>query len=76
VNVASGQGTPILDLARRVIEVCSTQSRIEMLPAREQEVVGFVADVGRMRSELHLEPPTEPLAYLSLMQARRLQVVL
>jgi hypothetical protein len=36
------------------------------LPARSIEVVRFVADVGRMRSVLGVEPPSDPLAALAL----------
>jgi UDP-glucose 4-epimerase len=65
INIGCGQGTPILALAEKVIEVTGTATQIEMLPAREMEVVGYVADIGRMRQRLGIEPPPEPLAHVA-----------
>jgi UDP-glucose 4-epimerase len=67
VNVASGRGVPILELAERIIHVTGSSSRIEFLAPREQEVVGFTADITNMRKRLRIDPPAEPLAYLELM---------
>jgi len=64
VNVGSGQGTAILDLARRILALIDTRSQIVLRPARSLEVVRFVAQVDRMRALLGLEPPADPLAYL------------
>ena len=67
INVASGKGTAILDLAQRILQLMDTPSRLAMRPARSAEVVRFTADVTRMRTLLGLEPPDDPLAYLPLM---------
>jgi UDP-glucose 4-epimerase len=67
VNVGSGRGVPILTLAERVAEVIGTGSVTELLPAREQEVVGFTADVTKMRTLLGLEPRDDLLLHLSSM---------
>jgi UDP-glucose 4-epimerase len=67
VNVASGTGTAILDLARRILDLVDSDSQIALRPARNAEVVRFVADVTRMRELLGLEPPADPLHALTHM---------
>jgi UDP-glucose 4-epimerase len=63
VNVGSGIGTKILDLANRVLEVSRSASKVVRVAAREIEVARFVADTRRMRS-LGLTPEADPLAHL------------
>jgi UDP-glucose 4-epimerase len=67
VNVASGKGTAILDLAHRILKLVNTTSQIVMRPARSAEVVRFTADVTRMGKLLGLEPPADPLYALERM---------
>jgi nucleoside-diphosphate-sugar epimerase len=67
VNIGGGRGVPILTLAERLIEVTGTRSTSELLPARQEEVVGFTADVTKMRTLLQLDPAEDPLHYLSTM---------
>jgi UDP-glucose 4-epimerase len=67
INVASGQGIPILTLAERVLAETGSPSRIEILKAREQEVLGYVADVRNMELYLGITPPEDPLACLATM---------
>jgi UDP-glucose 4-epimerase len=69
VNIGAGRGTRIMDLAARVCSAVGSASRIEVLPARGEEVVGFVADVTRLRTHLGIEPPADPLAGLAVMAA-------
>lgn len=64
VNIGSGSGTSLLELAERILALTGRRSRLEMLPARGAEVVRFVADVSRMRALLGIEPPADPLAAL------------
>jgi UDP-glucose 4-epimerase len=64
VNVGSGQGVPILALAERLIQDTGSNSAVEILAAREQEVVGYVADISSLRDLLGIEPSGDPLAYL------------
>jgi UDP-glucose 4-epimerase len=64
VNVGSGQGVPILALAERLIQETGSNSAVEILAAREQEVVGYVADISSLRDLLGIEPSGDPLAYL------------
>ncbi|HEX2034103.1 MAG TPA: NAD-dependent epimerase/dehydratase family protein, partial [Chloroflexota bacterium] len=64
INVASGTGTRILDLARRIARLAQTQASIKLLPEPEIGVTRFVANVDRMRQLLRIEPPLDPLAFL------------
>ena len=66
INVASGTGTKILDLARRIAELTLANARgpIRLMPGRAMEVTRFIGDPGRMAQMLGLEPPTDPLAHL------------
>lgn len=61
VNVGSGIGTPIVELAERILALTGTTSKLTVAPARSVEVARFTADVGRMRALLGLEPPADPL---------------
>lgn len=61
VNVGSGQGTPILELAERILQLIPTGSRLDLQPARAVEVAKFTAKVDLMRELLGLEPPADPL---------------
>jgi UDP-glucose 4-epimerase len=63
VNVGSGVGTKIVDLAERVLHVTRSKSKIVVTAPREIEVAKFVAETTRMRS-LGLVPETDPLQHL------------
>ena len=65
VNVGSGVGTPLRDLADRIARLPSREVGLRVLPARSIEVTRFVADVARMRGLLGLEPPADPLEGLT-----------
>lgn len=67
LNIGSGRGVTIFDLSRRVLELTGRRSPVEIVPARQTEVVRFVADVTRARQVLGLEPPPDPLAGLAEM---------
>ncbi len=64
VNVGSGQGVTLRELAARVRALPGVSVDLRVLPARSVEVTRFVADVTRMRDLLGLEPPAEPLVDL------------
>ena len=64
INIGSGTGTRIVDLARRIRLMAGSHSQLQLVPARAVEVVQYVARVDRMRQLLRLEPPSDPLAYL------------
>jgi len=65
MNVGSGTGTRIVDLARRIARLACGQPRIQLQPARAMEVTRFVANIERMRQVLNIEPPLDPLMYLT-----------
>lgn len=67
INIGSGIGTPLLELAQRILDLYHRRGELRMLPSRDAEVRRFVADVGRMRSLLGIEPPADPLADLHAM---------
>lgn len=76
INIGSGTGTRIVDLARRIRLMAGSHSQIHLAPARPVEVVQFVARVDRMRQLLQLEPSADPLANLpELVPTRPLAVL-
>jgi UDP-glucose 4-epimerase len=75
INVGSGQGTPILQLAERLIALAGAEARLDRQPARSVEVPRFTADISLMRELLGVKPPADPLFGLpQLWQARRQEV--
>ncbi|HWE52173.1 MAG TPA: NAD-dependent epimerase/dehydratase family protein [Bryobacteraceae bacterium] len=72
LNIASGKGTAISELASRVVSAAGSRSTIEIVPAREVEVMRFVADVGTACAVLNLRVPEDPLFGLpEVIQAAR-----
>jgi UDP-glucose 4-epimerase len=69
VNVATGRGTSLLDLALKILSVTLSNSRTVIEPPRSAEVVQFVADVSRMKHLLKIDPPADPLLGLAEMVA-------
>jgi UDP-glucose 4-epimerase len=67
INVASGSGTSLLDLADRLLGATQSDARLQLEPARSVEVTRFIANVELMRRELALEPPQDPLEGLAAM---------
>ena len=67
INVGSGTGTPILQLAKRIAWLTGGHSHVKLLPARSVEVTRFIANVDRMRKLLNIEPPIDALDHLSSM---------
>jgi UDP-glucose 4-epimerase len=64
INVASGTGTRLIDLARRIARLAEMPGHLRIQPARVAEVTRFIANVDRMRNLLEIEPPLDPLAHL------------
>jgi len=64
VNVASGKGTTIHELATRVLKQTSTQVPLQYVPRNPAEVMGFVADMNRAKSDLNIDLPEDPLSHL------------
>lgn len=68
INVGTGVGTPILELAQHILALSGSQSKLRQVPARSVEVRRYVADARRLADLLGLEP--EPnLAHLPAMVA-------
>jgi nucleoside-diphosphate-sugar epimerase len=65
INVGGGIGVALPQLAQRILDEIGSPSSVEILPARQVEVVRFVADVNRMRSVLPITPQLNPLAHLA-----------
>jgi UDP-glucose 4-epimerase len=65
INVGSGAGTILQDLAARVRSLPGVSIGLRVLPPRSMEVTRFVADVSLMRTVLRLEPPGDPLVNLT-----------
>jgi len=64
VNIGSGVGSSLHDLARRIQSLSERRVNLRILPARSAEVARFVAEVTRMRTLLGVEPPADPLEAL------------
>jgi UDP-glucose 4-epimerase len=75
INIGSGTGTRIVDLARRIRIAADSHSQIQLLPARPAEVVHFVARVDRMRQLLQVEPTSDSLAHLAEIIPNRFAVL-
>ena len=61
VNVGSGKGITIAELARRVVQLSRSSSPVQILPERKQEVGRFVADITRAKRLLGLSEPEDSL---------------
>ena len=69
INVGSGPGTRIVDLARRILRLADRQGHVGLQPARSMEVTRYIANVERMQQLLKIDPPLDPLAQLPKMFA-------
>ncbi len=68
INIGSGQGTALKDLAQRMLALTGSTAGIAIEPARPIEVRRFIAQIDRMKDRLGLTPPGDPLAELDQMQ--------
>jgi len=57
VNVGSGEGTTVAELAARILKLTNSNSQISWKLSRDVEVVRFVADTTRAKTRLGLNPP-------------------
>ncbi len=65
VNIGSGIGTTLQELARRVLELTGTRVEVETLPVRTFETMQFVADIGLAEKLLGIHRPVGPLSELA-----------
>lgn len=70
VNVGSGKGVTIAELARRVVELTHSSSPVQIVPERGPEVGRFVADIRRAKRLLGLPEPEDSLWALPQTLAR------
>jgi len=61
VNVGSGKGTTIAELAERILTILHSGSEIRWMPSRDMEVAQFVADTTNARKLLGLEHQDDSL---------------
>jgi UDP-glucose 4-epimerase len=64
INVASGTGTKIADLARRISRLADSPGETRIVPRRSIEVVRFIGATDRMTQLLGLAPAADPLSHL------------
>lgn len=59
INVGAGIGTPLAELAQRILTLSASQSRLRVLPVRGAEVRRYVTDPDKLKRLLSLvpEPP-------------------
>ena len=61
VNVGSGKGTTLPDLARRIVKLTKSTSPVCIVEERAEEVGRFVADITRGKRLLGIPEPENPL---------------
>ena len=69
LNIGSGVGTTIVELANRVVAAARSASTVTVLPQREGEVMRFVADPQAAVQAIGLAVPEDPLFALPLVIA-------
>jgi len=67
VNIGSGKGTNLFDLAQKIIHLTDSKSKIKVEPARSAEVVQFTAEITRFKKYFGIALPDDPLYLLSKM---------
>jgi UDP-glucose 4-epimerase len=67
INIASGTGTKIGDLARRIAHLADSRAEIRIVPRRDIEVSRFIGSTDRMVQLLGIIPAADPLAQLPSM---------
>jgi hypothetical protein len=60
VNIGSGKGVTISELARRVVQLTKSSSPVQIVPEREREVSRFVADITRGKRLLGIPECEDP----------------
>jgi UDP-glucose 4-epimerase len=78
INIGTGIGTPIVELAERILALSGSLSRLRRLPGRDIEVRRYIADISQLERTLGLKPepglmhlpemiaaPTNPMSLFS-----------
>jgi nucleoside-diphosphate-sugar epimerase len=61
VNIGSGKGTTLFELADKIKSLMKSKSKIKILPARSAEVVKFTASITKMKKLYDIDLPDDPL---------------
>jgi UDP-glucose 4-epimerase len=64
VNVASGQGITIHELAIKVLTQTASQVPLQHVRRHSAEVVRFVADITRAKNDFNIDRTEDPLSHL------------
>jgi UDP-glucose 4-epimerase len=75
VNVCTGTGTSILDLARAIGDIAGKKPDIEFAPAREGDIRASIGDAGRARALLGISATTSLQVGLTATLATKLPIV-
>lgn len=67
INIGTGYGTILEDLAKRILALSGSEAGWQVAPSRSLEVERFVASTVWMRKWLELEQPKDPLELLPSM---------
>jgi UDP-glucose 4-epimerase len=70
VNIGSGTGSTLQELAHRILEISGSSSEIFVSPARAEETTRFIADIRRATECFGIRQELEPLRYLSALDER------
>jgi len=65
VNVGSGKGTTLYELAKQIMSLFKMKSKIHVEPARSVEVVRYTANTNRFQSVFSIPLPEDPLEHLA-----------
>ena len=63
LNIGSGVGTHITDLAGIIVRIAESSSPVRLLPRKDFEVMRFVADTNAARRSLALDNVSDPLLH-------------
>lgn len=67
VNLGSGKGTNLVDLARRISSLTGSRSEVSIREERQPEVGRYVADVALARRLYRLRCPDDPIEHVAPM---------
>jgi UDP-glucose 4-epimerase len=74
INIGSGKGVKLVDLAERICEIAKSGSSVRIEKNRQPEVGAFIADVAAARDLFDLKCPEDPVEHLvELIDALRVQ---
>ena len=63
-NVSSGAGTPLTELAYGLKAIMKSDSKIRIMPNRDNEVAKFIGDPSKLKKAMGISIPTDVLGYI------------